>query len=649
MAASADTTPVAPLPESATLILHPLTHEVFRVPDDALVIDKRVPVRLTPTQFERALNGGPLRAERIYRVRNNQDLVNNNDTVEPDEIVVVRLRSSENVPTAYTWGLRFALAHQFPGQTTAVRAKHWLDSSPPAGHRFLFLWNPARAHNCAVARRHRIYSEGLSEYDFDDPLLSPTLAYNPKLGGTGVPLGPDDIDGCTPIGGDVRLLRPEERMFVASIPPLAMLSGVGSAPMDSEWSDKYAESFMRRQAEFLASERDEPHLPPRKRRASEPPTKEPSARERAQSQYDSLSSRFETLQAQWQGSLLGLPINAPMETRVYAAALSSVTPPPSSDFAARARALRRVEADVVDALGGQGGLSVARARARARAHKRDGRVPRPPSPPPAAATFDQLITLKAREVWKQLPAELLVKVLGHMLGSSLEHDLSSDAAASYATVRSLCRDGRQLADGLLRGQLARLRDSVDQLSGSILQSDDTVVATTKRCFPLRTMTVAQATEMPDPVQLSARVHGLGITCNDAFEAMLTDVDPEHCDPALSGNQWPLSAYGFTAAPSARGYFRVRRRHETKTRSRDGVMSEPSRPKWLRYRVTERRVDVAARLLGELQDINPNMHMLLTKGEDDQIKQLTRSHLRAASAPAAHAHTEAQLLADARVG
>lgn len=646
MAAPADTTPVAPLPESATLILHPLTHEVFRVPDDALVIDKRVPVRLTPTQFERALNGGPLRAERIYRVRGNQDLLHNNDTVEPDEIVVVRLRSSENVPTAYTWGLRFGLAHLSPGQTTAVRERHWLDSPLPAGHRFLFLWNPARAHNCAVARRHRIHNEGLPEYDFDDPLLSPTLAYNPKLGCTGVPLGPDDIDGCTPIGGDVRLLRAEERMFVTSIPPLAMLSGVGSAPMDSEWSDKYAKFAMHRQAEFLALERDESHLLPRKRHASEPPTdEEPSARDRTQSQYDSLSSRFETLRAQWQSSLLGLPINAPMETRVYAAALSSVTPPPSSDFAARARALRRVEADVVDALGGRGGLSVARARA----HKRDASAPRPPSPPPAAATFDQLITLKAREVWKQLPAELLVKVLGHMLGSSLEHDLSSDAAANYATVRTLCRDGRQLADGLLRGQLARLRDSVDQLFTPNLQFVDTVCATTKRCFPLRTMTAAQAMEMPDPVQLSARVHGLGITCNDVFEATLEAGEDEHCDPALSGNQWPLSAYGFTAAPSARGYFRVRRRHETKTRSRDGVMSKPSRPKWLRYRVTEGRADVAARLLGELQDINPNMHMLVTKGEDDQIKQLTRSHLRAASAPAAQAHTEAQLLADARLG
>ena len=60
--ALSDTPTPPPLPENATLMLHPLTHEVFRVPNSALVIDERLPVKLSPAQLERVLNGGPLAA-----------------------------------------------------------------------------------------------------------------------------------------------------------------------------------------------------------------------------------------------------------------------------------------------------------------------------------------------------------------------------------------------------------------------------------------------------------------------------------------------------------------------------------------------------------------------------------------------------------
>jgi hypothetical protein len=604
-------------------MLHPLTHEVFRVPNSALVIDEHLPVRLSPAQLERVLNGGPLIAERVFRARGNADLHTLSDTFDAHEIVLVRLRSSESVPTAYTWGVRVSLMDA-RAAAFGTSELHWLSLDP--GARFLFLWNPGRAHNASLTRRARNANGDGVHHDIDDPLLAPTLAYKPKFAGTGMPLGPDDIDGCTRV--DVRSLRREERVYVANIPPLAMLSGASLLP-DNEWSDQHAEAATRRHAEFLAYERKDSQTGSTTLALAGAGASAGvhvcAMREEAPTRK---FRRCAELAERWHETRLGLPPNATLATRLAAADLG-VSPPP--DFRARARALHTVEADA-NATGG------------VRAH---GIIP-------LADTLDRLLTAQRRKVWKELPAELLVKVLGHLISNSLVNDLSSDAAKTYGAVRLLCHDGRHFADGLLLGQLALLHDAVQQLwRPNVQMGNKTVCATALRCFPLGNQTPEEALAMPDPAQLSARVHALGVTCNDLFDLQPLSVGsspranwPQAPERKDNPNQWPLSEYGFVYAPSARGYFRARRRHETKTRSREGVMSAPRRPAWLR-RNQAKRGHVAARLLGELQNINPSMHLLLSKDDNDHLQQLER--LESASVPATSDHAEDRLLADARVG
>jgi len=168
-----------------SLILHPLTHEVYKLPEGAVEDSVPFPAWLFHTaSFELVARAGRFRPE-LFVPR-----------PASTQIVIVRLTTGP-----FTWGCRFEVDINADGLRDKLERR--------TGARFLFLWPLESAVEIA---RH------IHNAEFADALAT-LLRCHPARGAAHVPPGPDEIAGCTRVD-PLTELSATERVFVAMLTPL---------------------------------------------------------------------------------------------------------------------------------------------------------------------------------------------------------------------------------------------------------------------------------------------------------------------------------------------------------------------------------------------------------------------------------------------
>lgn len=196
-------TPVAPSVnerKQRTLMMHPLTQEVFIIPDRALLHDYKDPVYMEYDTFEKMSATGQLSGERMLHRENSHTC-----SFKASQVVAVRLKqhgASTGGQPIYAWGSRMTTTICVPDVDTVV------------GQEFLWLWPPGKAHNAYHTRHDRLQNNpdhqplGIDE-------IEPTCRYTLMVPGS--MLGPDDIEGSVRVPTEE--LSPEQRFFVMCIKP----------------------------------------------------------------------------------------------------------------------------------------------------------------------------------------------------------------------------------------------------------------------------------------------------------------------------------------------------------------------------------------------------------------------------------------------
>lgn len=186
-----------------TLILHPLTLDVFEVPKSSLLHDERHPIKMDFKDFEQQALIGQLSGERLVASGTT------GWSYDANQVLAVRLR--QHGPSAggrplYAWASRFETV--LP--TEAVRTT----DNALVGGEFVWLWPPGKAQNAYHTRceARRIDSTQLP-LPIDD--IEPTCRYTMSI--PGAMFGPDDVEGARPV--PLSELTPEQRFFIMSIKP----------------------------------------------------------------------------------------------------------------------------------------------------------------------------------------------------------------------------------------------------------------------------------------------------------------------------------------------------------------------------------------------------------------------------------------------
>ena len=188
-----------------SLILHPVTHEVYRIPASAIEHDSNHPVCMDFDAFQDMASLGCMSAERFLGAARTS--LQNASGFNVTQVLAIRLKNREaNGSPIYAWATRMSTTSPMEG------IEH--TSEREMGREFVFMWPLGKAWNAWITRKDQRRING-EDGTFGIDACEPSIRYVTKQ--PGLMLGPDDIEGCT-------LVPPEEltvlqRIFVACIKP----------------------------------------------------------------------------------------------------------------------------------------------------------------------------------------------------------------------------------------------------------------------------------------------------------------------------------------------------------------------------------------------------------------------------------------------
>ena len=222
-----------------TLLLHPITHEVYRVPETAMLHDCKQCIFMGSEAFKDLASVGSLSAEKFLK--------SDNPAVSPigfriEQVLAVRLKGDDanhGSKSMFAWASRM---------TTHTVCQDWTGVGT-MGEEFIWLWPPGKAWNAWVSRqeRRRLKPDETPLWGIDE--CEPSVRYMPKH--PGLMLGPDDIDGCERV--PLEELTVAQRLFVACIQPQQTLFARRSLAQD--WTERITRMINASQESF----QDETH------------------------------------------------------------------------------------------------------------------------------------------------------------------------------------------------------------------------------------------------------------------------------------------------------------------------------------------------------------------------------------------------------
>ncbi len=206
------------------LILHPVTHDVYRIPASAIEHDSNHPVRMGFDAFEDMASLGCMSAERFLSAARHSS--QNVSGFNVSQVLAVRLKNRKATDAGrpmYAWATRMSTMSPMEG------IKH--PSKSEMGREFLWMWPPGKAWNAWITRKdqHRINGEDQS---FGIDACEPSVRYVTKQ--PGLMLGPDDVEGCTRVPPEE--LTVMQRLFVACIKPQQTLFARRTLAQD--WTER---------------------------------------------------------------------------------------------------------------------------------------------------------------------------------------------------------------------------------------------------------------------------------------------------------------------------------------------------------------------------------------------------------------------------
>jgi len=616
-------TPIPPLPprlpEDAVLMIHPTTQEVYRVPAEALLntfsggASPWDVVQIPCMDFEQLLHDGLFAAETVHQRRalsapsRGMDGPPSNRgklaPFQPNEVGVLKLRETEDAPSPKTWYTRICV--QLVG-TNRAEYGYVYDSAVlghrTTGHRFIFPWLPCKAAHVYHERKAARPAEDVIAWSIDLPELAPTPDYMAAAGFSGEvqPLGPEDIPGCVRV--DAMQLSEAERLFVAMFTPFAMQSI--RQPRTDGWRESWEaaastkhNSFLSREAEDAARVEREQLSVGEKRDLDQATFRslQPPARSRKRSRV------LEEMEMEPQHVYNFFDHKRAIEDGI--SSMSNEAWSPALTF----KPLISIGIEKWDANLLKEVISCA-----VRCENLDSRL-----------AMKTLIEAQlSKRIWSGLPTEILARIVGKALSTSLVNDSGRMALQTFNTMRSLCRGSRALADNMLFGQLARLHDETRQLvtrdSGRVpcpWGNPVWVSSVGPRCFMERTTDSSElrrrnkARPIPCSSALAgARANALGISCIDVLRLPLMRAAPLR--PHDYGG-WPVAKRAFSAHPNFRGYFKTRMSRDRAGSKKGDEESCDARERFnvVRRSFVKRR-DQVAQLLCELREINPRVHFFV---------------------------------------
>lgn len=204
-----------------SLLLHPITQEVYRVPTAAIAEDFGKPIHMSSAAFKDMGSLGCMSAEKFLQA---------DDPAHPvgftvQQVLAVRLKGHEsavcNTPM-YAWASRM---------TTTSVCTDWTGTAS-MGAEFIWLWPPGKAWNAWITRKEQQRVNPTEEAVWGIDAREPSVRYMPKH--PGLMLGPDDIDGCERV--PLEELTVAQRLFVSCIKPQQTLFARRSLAQD--WTDR---------------------------------------------------------------------------------------------------------------------------------------------------------------------------------------------------------------------------------------------------------------------------------------------------------------------------------------------------------------------------------------------------------------------------
>lgn len=604
-----------PLPRDAVLMIHPTTQEVYRVPEDALLnTSGELPdwdvVQIPCTDFEQMIHDGLFAAETVHQrralfpaTRGMDGPPSNRGKLAPflpNEVGVLKLRATEDVPFPKTWYTRICV--QLIG-TNYAEYSFVHDSGTlgrkSTGHRFIFPWLPCKAAHVYHERKAARPTDEVV-WSIDLPEFAPTPDYMAAAGFSGEvqPLGPEDIPGCTLI--DTMQLSEAERIFVAMFTPFAIQCI--RQPRTDGWRESWEraastkhDSFLNREAEDAArfereklSINEKRSLDQATSRSLKPPSRKRSRLLEEMEMEPQHVYNFRDHKRAVEDGIISMSNDA-WSPKMTLKPLASI-------------GIEKWDSNLLNEV-----ISCA-----IRCENLDSRV-----------AMKSLIEAQlSKRIWSGLPVDILARVVGQALSTSLVNDDAHTALKTYNTMRSLCKGSRALADNMLFGQLARLHDEARQLA-----TRDSlrvpcpwsfpvwVSSKGPRCFTEKTTAGVKArqrgTAQPipcSPALVGARANALGISCLDVLRIPLMRDQPLR--PYDHGG-WPISERCFIAHPNTKGYFSTRIRRDSAGSKRDGKESCHARNRFneIRRGFLQRK-EQFAQLLCELREINPRVHFFV---------------------------------------
>ena len=202
-----------------SLILHPITHDVYRVPREAIRNDHNHPVTVPRDAFEEMARLGCVSVTKFLQVGGTPTA-----TFTVEQVLTVRLKGESDEAPMYAWASRMCTPVVDDASST-------IGSHATMGQEFLWLWPPGKAWNAWITRQEcqRLNPE---EVVWGIDRCEPSLRYMTRH--PGLMLGPDDIDGCVRV--PLEALTTAQRFFVACIKPQQTLFARRSTAQD--WTER---------------------------------------------------------------------------------------------------------------------------------------------------------------------------------------------------------------------------------------------------------------------------------------------------------------------------------------------------------------------------------------------------------------------------
>ena len=196
-----------------SLILHPITHDVYRVPLEAIRNDCNRPAIVPRDAFEPMARLGCVSATAFTQLQ---------AAITHEHVLTVRLKGEHGEAPMYAWASRMC---------TPVDEDARDDGRAMMGQEFLWLWPQGKAWNAWSTRRERLRLNA-EAVAWGIDACEPSLQYMARY--PGLMLGPDDIDGCVHV--PLEALTATQRFFVACIKPQQTLFARRTTAQD--WTDR---------------------------------------------------------------------------------------------------------------------------------------------------------------------------------------------------------------------------------------------------------------------------------------------------------------------------------------------------------------------------------------------------------------------------